>query len=88
VSGELLLGRVYDHRFEKKTGGRSQGQENKSSHYRKGKAGDWTNHFSPTHVDYFKEQFGDLVLDLGYENDPNWGLSTLSSTVRDPPAAT
>jgi len=66
VSGELLLGRVYDHRFEKRAGGREQGAADAQSHYRKGKAGDWANHFTPEHVAAFKEKFGDVVKQLGY----------------------
>jgi len=70
VTGEMLLGRVYNHRFEKKSGGRKIGETNTHSHYRKGTAGDWLNHFSPVHVEYFNEQFGDLLLKTGYETEP------------------
>lgn len=72
VTGDMLLGRVYDHRFEKKAGGRAKGKENKDSHYRKGVAGDWANHFTPAHVDAFKERFGNLVVRLGYEETNDW----------------
>ncbi len=74
VTGEVLLGRVYDHRFEKKAGRRPKGQEDPKSHYRKGQPGDWRNHFTEVHVAAFKEKFGDLVVRLGYESDHNWGL--------------
>jgi hypothetical protein len=77
VSGELLLGRVYDHRFEKKAGGRDKGVADAQSHYRKGKAGDWTNHFTPEHVQAFKENFGDLVAKLGYEKNNEWTAASI-----------
>ena len=73
VTGELLLGRVYDHRFEKKAG-RRRGEEDPKSHYRKGQPGDWRHHFTEEHVAAFKEKFGDLVVRLGYEPDSNWEL--------------
>jgi hypothetical protein len=79
VSGEMLLGRVYDHRFEKKAGGREKGAADAQSHYRKGKAGDWANHFTPTHVAAFKEKFGDLVSTLGYEPSTEWDQSRIRS---------
>lgn len=70
ITGEMLLGRVYDLRFEKKAGGREVGHTDEASHYRKGVAGDWINHFSPAHVEYFNEKFGDLLQVTGYENRP------------------
>ena len=79
VQGSLLLGRVYDHRFEKKAKGRSQGEADTSSHYRKGQPGDWRNHFTEKHVAAFKEHFGDLVTQLEYESDTSWALSSLAS---------
>lgn len=85
VTGDMLLGRVYDHRFEKKTGGRSKGKSNEDSHYRKGVAGDWANHFSPAHVAAFKERFGDLVVRLGYESDNEWGQD-VAAAASSPPA--
>jgi len=65
VSGELLLGRVWDHRFEKKAR-RRKGEEDPRSHYRKGQPGDWRNHFTEEHVAAFKEKFPGLVEKLGY----------------------
>lgn len=69
VTGSILLGHVYNHRFEKKTDGRTTGEENANSHYRKGVAGDWINHFTEEHMDYFNDRFGDLLVRLGYETD-------------------
>jgi len=60
------------HRFSKKAGGREPGVEDAHNHYRKGVAGDWRNHFEPVHVEYFKRNYNDLLLRLGYETDPRW----------------
>ena len=68
VTGELLLGRVWDHRFEKKAR-RRKGEEDPRSHYRKGQPGDWRNHFTEEHVAAFKEKFPGLVEKLGYSWD-------------------
>ncbi len=57
--------------FERLTG-RKKGQENAHSHLRKGVPGDWRNHFSPEHVRAFKATYNSLVLNLGYESDPDW----------------
>lgn len=57
----------------KKLAGRAPGEEDVTSHLRKGVAGDWVNHFGPEHVAYFKEQFGDLLQALGYETSADWG---------------
>lgn len=80
ITGEMLLGRVYDHRFEKKTGGREKGRTDAQSHYRKGKAGDWRNHFTPEHVTAFKENFGNLAQRLNYEEDNDWSLETATTS--------
>jgi hypothetical protein len=75
-SGRLSLSGLTEilekHSFSAKTGGRVPGEENVHSHYRKGVGGDWVNHFRPAHVSYFKEKYNDLLLRLGYEQDPNW----------------
>lgn len=60
------------HRFSQKAGGRERGVEDAHNHYRKGVAGDWRNHFEPVHVEYFKRNYNDLLLRLGYETDPRW----------------
>lgn len=58
--------------FSRLSGGRSKGEEDKKSHYRKGRAGDWKNHFSKEHKHVFKERYNDLIVKLGYETDENW----------------
>lgn len=69
---QTLLGHVYDLRFAKNAEGRSRGQENVKSHYRKGISGDWDNYFNDEHRAYFKREFNELLLTLGYEKDANW----------------
>lgn len=40
--------------------------------FSKGKAGSWKEHFNEEHKNHFKEVFGDLLIELGYEKDHNW----------------
>lgn len=44
----------------------------KSGTYRKGQPGNWREHFTSTNKALFKEQAGDLLLRLGYEQDDSW----------------
>ncbi len=69
IAPELLLGRVYGNRFEKLAGGRKKGSEDPNSHYRKGKAGDWVNHFTPDHLSYFERNYGGILERMGYASD-------------------
>ncbi|MBW2018273.1 MAG: sulfotransferase [Deltaproteobacteria bacterium] len=52
--------------FKRLTGGRSMGEEDASSHYRKGIVGDWKNHLDKDLHEKFLETGGDLLKDLGY----------------------
>jgi len=45
----------------------------KSGTFRKGKPGNWREHFSKRNIDHFKTATGDLLIRLGYEQDLNWG---------------
>ncbi|MEA3441262.1 MAG: sulfotransferase [Chloroflexota bacterium] len=72
IPAQFLLGYVYQNRFSSKTSGREPGQEDAESHYRKGVAGDWVNHFNGDHKRYFKDQYNELLLKLGYEDSPDW----------------
>ncbi len=74
VPAERFLGLLWEHDFSRKTKGRKLGEEDVKSHYRKGQAGDWRNHFTPRHVEYFKEKCNDLLLHYGYELTPDWAL--------------
>jgi hypothetical protein len=58
--------------FERLSRGRRRGQEDPSSFYRKGVAGDWRNHFSEVDRRVFKEEAGELLIRLGYEDDLDW----------------
>ncbi len=69
---EIALGIIYENRFQKKTKGRTIGEEDVKSHYRKGVAGDWKNHFNEDHINFFKDKYGQLLITLGYEKDENW----------------
>jgi hypothetical protein len=58
--------------FQRLSKGRRRGQEDPSSFYRKGIAGDWKNHFSQEDRRVFKEEAGELLIRLGYEDDLDW----------------
>lgn len=44
----------------------------RSSTFRKGSTGDWKHHLSPEHKEAFKRVAGQLLVELGYEQDQNW----------------
>lgn len=46
---------------------RKPGEVDENSHYRKGVARDWENHFTGMHHEHFRSLYGDLVKRLGYE---------------------
>ncbi|MBI5934066.1 MAG: sulfotransferase domain-containing protein [Chloroflexi bacterium] len=52
--------------------GRKRGEEDASSHYRKGISGDWRNHFSDRLKEKFKQAYGQLLIETGYEKDLDW----------------
>src|SRR5439155_18779762 len=72
LPAEMLVGAVRRNAFELKAGGRAPGVEDVHSHYRKGIAGDWVNHFEPAHKEYFNSMYGDLLERLGYETSSSW----------------
>lgn len=47
-------------------------QPEKSSTFRKGRPGNWQEHFNVENKRLFKEINGDLLVRLGYEKDENW----------------
>ncbi len=58
--------------FEAWTEGRERGEEDPSSFFRKGVAGDWKAVFTERDKEIFKEEAGDLLVKLGYEKDEDW----------------
>jgi lipopolysaccharide transport system ATP-binding protein len=71
ISPQNLREIVARNSFESRTG-RHKGEEDTSSHYRKGIVGDWRNVFSPKVISDFKLRFGDVLIRTGYEKDLNW----------------
>ncbi len=63
---------VADTAFRRLAEGRGRGQEARDHKYRKGVAGDWRNHFTPAVTAAFKERWGGLLVQLGYERDLGW----------------
>jgi lipopolysaccharide transport system ATP-binding protein len=72
VPRERFRAAVEANRFERLTGGRRRGQEDVAAHERKGVAGDWRNYFSKRVTRVFKERYGRLLVDTGYERDLDW----------------
>jgi len=72
LSGAELLSIAWRFRFRSLAGGRKQGDEDVTSHYRKGRPGDWVNHFTDHHKILFKELYPDLLVRLGYESSNDW----------------
>jgi hypothetical protein len=58
--------------FERLSKGRTRGEEDLASFFRKGVAGDWRSVFTEEDRRVFKGEAGDLLVKLGYEKDDNW----------------
>jgi hypothetical protein len=75
---EITLGNalkiIHDLDFLKMTKGRGKGDEDKKHHFRKGISGDWKNHFDENHIEYFKDNYNELLIKLGYESDDKWRI--------------
>lgn len=52
--------------------GRRPGEESRNSFARKGIHGDWRNYFTSESAQLFYRYAGDLLIELGYENDNSW----------------
>lgn len=52
--------------------GRLPGQEDATSHIRKGIVGDWKNHFTRECAEIFHQHAGETLIRLGYEKDAGW----------------
>ncbi len=72
TSNEVVRQCVEAARFENFSGGRQRGEEDNSSFFRKGIAGDWRNVFTEKDKQIYKEVAGDLLVKLGYEKDNDW----------------
>lgn len=44
----------------------------KSGTFRKGKPGNWREHFTEANIAFFKEMTGDLLIQMGYEKENDW----------------
>lgn len=71
ISREKLEKAVVKSRFES-VYRRKLGEEDASSHGRKGQPGDWKNHFTRDFAQRFHAKYGDLLIAYGYEKDPSW----------------
>jgi len=58
--------------FEKLSKGRRRDEEDATSFFRKGVAGDWKNVFTARDRRVFKEEAGGLLVRLGYEAEDHW----------------
>ncbi len=50
----------------------SSGGDEKNSYFRKGKKGDWRNHFDGESARLFEKHFGEALILAGYEQDSKW----------------
>jgi len=71
VSDAAVNAAIDLHSFEKKAG-RKPGEEDVNSHHRKGVSGDWQNYFDQKLTRQFKDRYGDVIIQTGYEKDANW----------------
>ena len=66
-------------RFERSSAGRrvwqaarKPGEQDATSHARKGIVGDWKNYLNAAHIAKIKELPGQRLIELGYEQDLDW----------------
>lgn len=71
TNSQVIERMVEANRFEN-VAGRPQGQEDPGSFHRKGVAGDWKEVFTERDKQIFKEEAGELLIELNYENDNGW----------------
>lgn len=69
---EVLERVIEENSFRKLSKGRSPGQESSGAFFRKGISGDWKGTFTERDKEVFKEEAGELLVELGYEKDLNW----------------
>lgn len=71
VADEALTAAIDLHSFESRAG-RKPGEEDVNSHHRKGISGDWRNYFDDQVKSVFKEKFGRVLVETGYEDSFDW----------------
>ncbi|MBW2369681.1 MAG: sulfotransferase domain-containing protein [Deltaproteobacteria bacterium] len=71
VDERQIRAAISRHSFAGQTG-RQPGQEDLTSHHRKGITGDWRNYFDDRLKNEFKKRYGTLLIRTGYEADDGW----------------
>ncbi len=72
--------RVVDlNRFERLSGGRSRVASDRGSFFRVGTQGQWKQQFTPNVVARYKRLLDDFLIELDYEPDDTWGLTSQTS---------
>jgi hypothetical protein len=74
-TSEVVVNRCVESASFEARSGRERGGEDYTlgwRKHRKGIAGDWENVFTEGDKEIFKEEAGDLLVDLGYEKNDNW----------------
>lgn len=74
IEPRLMEASVQLHDFSLRTG-RKPGDSVESSFRRSGVSGGWREHFTPELARAFDDYAGDLLVDLGYEQDRTWARS-------------
>jgi hypothetical protein len=64
--------------FEKLSKGRTRGEEDPSSFFRKGVAGDWRDAFTDRDRRVFEREAGDLLTKLGYRGEDGSQVTPVS----------
>lgn len=72
IASRQLEGIVRRHAFRAKSGGRRPGEDDPMHHYRSGVPGSWRQHFTPALRRRFRERYGSLLVQLGYERTQEW----------------
>ncbi len=73
-ANEAVIRRVVEATAFKKRSASLETEKLSEDFKRKGKSGDWRNHFNDDMVEYGKLKVGKALIQLGYEQDDNWGV--------------
>lgn len=76
------LGKVVERLSFSSRSGRQPGEGDKLSHFRKGIANDWRNHFTQEHGELWEQLYPGLLTEIGYEQSNDWWLA-LPKTQRE-----